>query len=432
MTLRVPRAPCHVLLCLALAAASGLAPAGCTPAPASVGGDAPARDDGPAVGDDYDVPEAPADDAAGCGEDCDLTEAVGLEVVPRQDPPPESDDPAPADPSEPSEPTEATEPTEPTEAAEDPALALDGPTEGSIMITKAYAGFHTQPSDSSSLRAVAPHGGVSSDSLHPQRNPSGTIPRGKRVTLVQVAPENGYLKVRYDGVNGWVKASKLVWRDPSLSRVEFALQPAARNAFFKHQILRSKWNKDGPLRSGNCAPTSLAMAANVLGKESAAHSVEQSIHRVRRLYDGGLHEREGTTRGEIHEAASELGLQVRGLTTDLAPSAALERLNNQLAAGRLVVLQGQPGKANAGPTDYERAFTRAYQAAIDNGASLPHSTYNFDGRHSILVLGRDGNGKYVVGDPISEVGFVAITASEMKDFMTRFTGQRGTGNAVWR
>ncbi|MCC7109455.1 MAG: hypothetical protein IT382_09215 [Deltaproteobacteria bacterium] len=408
----------RALAAVGLLLSAALAGAGCAPAPDDGEDPLPALDEGPAVGDAYDAPEPAADPAAGCGEDCDLSEVGGVEEVPREDP-------APPDP-------EGGDADAPSDAEDAPALALDGPVVGSTMITKGYAGFHRQPSDSSSLISVAPHGGVGSDSLHPQRSPSGTIPRGKRVTLMQVAPDHGYLKVRFDGVTGWVKASKLLWRDPSLSRVQFALQPAARNAFFKHQILRGKWNKDGPTSSGNCAPTSLAMAANVLGKESAAHSVEQSIHRVRRLYDGGLHEREGTTRGEIHEAASELGLHVHGLTSDLSPSAALTRLNNQLAAGRLVILQGQPGKPNAGPTDYERAFTRAYQAAIADGASLAHSSYNFDGRHSILVLGKDGNGKYVVGDPISEVGFVALSASELKDFMTRFTGQRGTGNAVWR
>lgn len=422
---------------LVLWAGLALAAAGCAPAPDDGEGPAPFADEGPAVGDAYEVPEPPADPAAGCGEDCDLSEAGGVEEVPREDPTAPGE--APADEPAPEDPASDEDPAPPEGAGSDeadaedaPTVALDGPAVGSTMITKGYAGFHRQPSDSSSLLSVAPHGGVSSDSLHPQRSPSGTIPRGKRVTLLQVAPDNGYLKVRFDGVAGWVKASKLLWRDPSLSRVAFALQPAARNAFFKHQILRGKWNKDGPTRSGNCAPTSLAMAANVLGKESAAHSVEQSIHRVRRLYDGGLHEREGTTRGEIHEAASELGLHVHGLTSDLSPSAALTRLNNQLGAGRLVILQGQPGKPNAGPTEYERAFTRAYQAAIADGANLAHSSYNFDGRHSILVLGKDGNSRYVVGDPISEVGFVALSASEMKDFMTRFTGQRGTGNAVWR
>lgn len=418
------------LAALLLAASAALAPA-CAPGePGSDERDAAGLDEGPAIGADYAEPDVPADPAAGCGEDCDIpAHAEVIEVTPT-DPSPPDDEAAPDEPGAPDE--EAAGADESDTGGSDSSIALDGPAVGSKMVTKRYAGFHRNANDDSALLSVAPHGGVSDDSLHPQRNPTGTIPPGHTVILQQVAPNNGYLKVKYAGVVGWVKSSKLAWRDPTLSRVQFALQPSVRNAFFKHQILRSKWNKDGPLHSGNCAPTSLAMAANILGKESATLSVEQSIHRVRRLYDGGLHESDGTTRGEIHEAAGELGLNVHGLTSDLSPSAALDRLNNQLAAGRLVVLQGQPGKPNAGPTAYEQAFTRAYRDAIEGGASLPHSSYNFNGRHSVLVLGKDGQGRYVVGDPISEVGFVAITAAEMKDFMTRFTGQRGTGNAVWR
>ncbi|MCC7074991.1 MAG: C39 family peptidase [Deltaproteobacteria bacterium] len=419
-----PRSWSRLLLAAAL-----MLPA-CAPAP-GVTEDLPPLDEGPAVGEEYAAPEVVAEAADRCGEDCDILAASEVVEVPRADPEtPEDDEEVEPDASAPSLGDDADDAA--LRSNDSDAVMLDGPVAGSTMVTRRYAGFHRHPSDASALLAVAPHGGVATDGRHPNPSPRGLVPPGKRVTLVQAAPQHGYLKVRFDGVTGWLKAAKLAWRDPSLSRVRFALQPSVRNAFFKHQILRSRWNKDGPTSSGNCAPTSLAMAANILGKERTGHSVEQSIHRVRHLYDGGLHEGEGTTRGEIYEAARELGLHVRGLGTDLSPAAALERVKRQLGAGRLVILQGQPGRPNHGPTTYERAFTRAYQAAIADGASLAHGSYNYDGRHSILVLGRDREGRYVVGDPISEVGFVALTGAELKDFMTRFTGQRGTGNAVWR
>jgi len=100
----------------------------------------------------------------------------------------------------------------------------------------------------------------------------------------------------------------------------------------------------------------------------------------------------------------------------------LTRIDQQLAAKRVVVLEGQPGIANAGATTYQKAFNRAYAAA---GLS---SSYTFDGRHSIPVLGKDSAGKYVVGDPISEVGMVALTGAELKDFFARWGD---SGNAVW-
>lgn len=310
--------------------------------------------------------------------------------------------------------------------------ASSGPVAGSHMIVTRYAGLHAHASSTSALLAVAPHGGVADDALHPYRNPRGVVPQGQAATLLDAVVHHGFMKVRVDGVVGFVAKSKLAWRRPGVGDVAFALEPAARNAFFKHQIHRSMWNKDGPLHSGNCAPTSLAMATRIFGKEPAGLSVEESIHRVRATYDGGLHEDSGTNRVEVKNAALALGLHVHTLSTSLSPSAALTRLNGQLALGRVVVLFGQPGAPGAGPTLYEKAFNRAYAAAINAGASLYHAHYDFNGHHAIVVVGKDASGRYVVGDPISEVGFITLTAAEMKDFMTRFTGNRGVGNALWR
>lgn len=319
----------------------------------------------------------------------------------------------------------------PVEGQTSQAATAARPVAGSKMITKAYAGFRRSASATAALIDVAPRG-VVPDSRHPSRNPVGLLPPGKTVTLLDPAPVNGFLRVQYAGRSGWILQRKLLFRNPTLTRVRLALQPAARHAFFKHQIRRPRWNKDGPLRSGNCSPTSLAMAVSILGAEPAGLSVEQSIHRVRAKYDPALRESIGTTRSQIETAARRLDLEVLGLRTDLPPDRALTRLNGQLSRGRLVVLNGVPGKKDSGPTLYERAFTRAYAVAIAGGATLRHRSYNYDGAHSILVLGRDASGRYVVADPISEVGYVALTSAEIRDFMTRFRYNRGTGIAVWK
>ena len=92
-----------------------------------------------------------------------------------------------------------------------------------------------------------------------------------------------------------------------------------------------------------------------------------------------------------------------------------------------------PGVVRGGPVAGSgQRWLSPPRAAIRRGARLRHRSYDFNGGHSILVLGRDANGRYVVGDPISEVGYLAITGGELKDFMTRFTGARGVGNAVWK
>lgn len=292
---------------------------------------------------------------------------------------------------------------------------------GAKILVRGYVTFRSAPSSTASaLTTVDPSGGVT-DSAHGGGMPRGQLTPGQVVTLASATKTSGYYRVTYDGKTGWLPASWLEPLNTSGSRVAFALGTRARNAFFKHQLHRSKWNKDGPYSSGTCAPTSLAMAVSFFGKEPAGLSVEQSIHRARLSY-GATSDSTGTFRAQITTGAKKLGLGVKSLDTRLSLAAMLSRLDTQLAARRAVVLEGQPGLANAGATTYQKAFNRAYAAA---GLS---SSYTFDGRHSIVVLGKDSSGKYVVGDPLSEVGMVTLTGAELKDFFARWGG---TGNAVW-
>jgi hypothetical protein len=282
------------------------------------------------------------------------------------------------------------------------------------MLVRGYVSFRSAPrSDAGTLTSVEPVGGIT-DSAHGGGMTRGLIPPGQLVTLITGTKTSGYYQVRYANQSGWVSASWLASIDPTQRRADFAAQPTVRNAFFKHQLHRTRWNKDGPYSSGTCAPTSLAMAVHAFGREPAGLSVEESIHRVRVTY-GATTDSTGTFRAQITTAARALGMTVHVLDTRLSTADMLTRLDGQLAAHRMVVLEGQP------TSTYQLAFTRAYQAE-----SLTNR-YTFAGRHSIVVLGRDGTG-YVVGDPLSEVGMVRLTGAELKAF---FTSWGGTGNAVW-
>lgn len=293
---------------------------------------------------------------------------------------------------------------------------------GAKLLVRGYVTFRSAPSSTASaLTTVDPNGGVT-DSAHGGGMPRGQLTPGQVVTLASATKTSGYYRVTYDGKTGWLPASWLEPLNTSGSRVAFALGARVRNAFFKHQLHRSKWNKDGPYSSGTCAPTSLAMAVSFFGKEPTGLSVEESIHRARLSY-GATSDSTGTYRAQITTGAKKLGLSVKSLDTRLSLASMLSRIDTQLAAKRAVVLEGQPGIANAGATTYQKAFNRAYAAA---GLS---NSYTFDGRHSIVVLGKDtASGKYVVGDPLSEVGMVTLTGAELKDFFARWGG---TGNAVW-
>ena len=222
--------------------------------------------------------------------------------------------------------------------------------------------------------------------------------------------------------------------DTAKNPVDFFLSLSAshRNAFYKRQSHRSQWNADGPSMSGNCAPTSLAMATHILGHEPAHLSVEQSIHRVRSIY-GDSSDLGGTSLSQIYTAAasSTLDLHATKLWSALSPSASLTRLDGELAKKHMVVLAGVPGQVGSTRSIYEKAFDSAYSAAgLSAVYGFDPDSCNCSGTHSILVAGKDASGDYVVGDPMSEIGFLAISAAAMKDYMSRWT-YSGTGNAVW-
>lgn len=290
---------------------------------------------------------------------------------------------------------------------------------GAKLLVRTWTILRTSASTgASAVTNIEPHGGVS-DGSHGSGMPLGMLPPGQVVVLQSGAQSNGHWKVKYDGQVGWILASRVAAIDPAAHPVAVALR--YRNAFFKHQLHRPSWNKDGPYSSGTCAPTSLAMAARIFGKEPMGLSIEQSIHRSRQSY-GVSSDAVGTNRYQIRTGALNLGLSVATFSTVGTPAAMLTRIDGQLAKKRVFVLEGQSGDSSSASA-YQAAFNRKYAAA---GVTR---RYTFDGKHSIAVFGRDAaTGGYVVADPISEVGVVVLTAGELKDFFVRWGG---TGNAVW-
>jgi hypothetical protein len=181
------------------------------------------------------------------------------------------------------------------------------------------------------------------------------------------------------------------------------------NKFFKRQVRHPKWNPTGPLFSGNCAPTSLAMAAKIFHREPAGLTIEQSIDRVRVMMnkpsDSG-----GASSAQVRLGAQRLGLKLRAMPKG--------DLDEELAKKHVVVLMGYPGlDGTSSPSAYQKAFrTAGYY-------------YTFDGFHSIAVFGKTATGKYVVADPLSKIGVITMTRAQMSDYWKRWGG---SGTAVWR
>ena len=285
---------------------------------------------------------------------------------------------------------------------------------GDLLLVLRYAPLRKAPNNAAGLEDIhAGHG------VH-EGHPRGYVPPGQRVVVLDEPRTNGFYRVTYRNSAGWLSGKKLAPVDESVHPVKFARRAAVRDAFFMHQIKRSKWNKDGPLSSANCAPTSLAMAAKIFDLATPGRTIERGIHEARNSYGATADEGDGTSRAEIREGARNLGFEVHELGTNLASAQAeMDRLDTQLGFKRVVVLEGQPYGSDGAA--YRSRMTAAFH---DAGVSR---TYTFQGRHSILVVSQLDNGEYLVADPISEVGMVTMSRAQLKSFI-KYWG--GTGNAL--
>jgi len=193
---------------------------------------------------------------------------------------------------------------------------------------------------------------------------------------------------------------------PPLGPVEKAL--AKPNEYFKRQVYHPKWNPDGPLFSGNCAPTSLAMIAEVFSKEPAGLSIQESIVRVRKLMDKWS-DSGGATLDQLRLGATRLGLKWRAMTAS--------DLDFELGKKHMVAMTGNPGiDGSTTRSAYQKAFiARGY-------------AYTWSGKHSIAIFGKLATGHYLVADPLSKIGTITLTSAEMHDFWKRWGG---AGTALW-
>lgn len=164
---------------------------------------------------------------------------------------------------------------------------------------------------------------------------------------------------------------------------------------------RGPYNPTGPARSGNCGPASLAMAVKAFGLEPHGLTVEQSIDRVRKLMTGNTDDHDPTNDAERERGARKAGLHVEHMSN-------MSGLDRQLAAGHMITLTGRPVGA------YRTAFP---------------SYSDFDGLHSILVVGKTKDGRYVVNDPLSHFGPRTMTRAQLSAFWSK---GGGSGTAVWR
>jgi hypothetical protein len=169
---------------------------------------------------------------------------------------------------------------------------------------------------------------------------------------------------------------------------------AASQAAFISQN-RSQFNLGATDGNLDCGPACLAMAARLLGVVNQpvdGSNAESLISDVREKMTNNNNHMQITTLDQLETGAQRLGLRTQEVT-------GLAGIDAALANGCPVISYGNPSDPGAyGPT-------------------LTAAQYNqFDGKHNILVTGKVGN-NYIIDDPLSNVGELTITPSQLQAYI---------------
>lgn len=182
--------------------------------------------------------------------------------------------------------------------------------------------------------------------------------------------------------------------------------------FFKTQYWHSKYNSDGPSRSYNCGPASVAMIMSLVGKEPPGISTETSIDHARYLMkpnDWGVTTRHGikvldedgefTNWNNIRTGIGNLGKRAED-------GYSWEDIDRFLSEGKPMVAYGY----------YDWNWRNQFP---DYNATGSGSVYHFN-----TILGKTSTGKYIVADPMYRGGPVEMTRSQISVFFNNKYGVR--------
>jgi hypothetical protein len=194
---------------------------------------------------------------------------------------------------------------------------------------------------------------------------------------------------------------------------------------FKRQVWDRKWNRDpdAPRYSGHCAIASLAMAVEAFGLEkkgldTTTHSKDQdTIDAVaRHMPNKFMIEKNGghtwltdlpgdKTAAGTYAYQEKAAAKAMGLQQDQHAGMSMSAIDQALAKGHMICLGGEAGSK--------------YRAA---------EGHSFSGGHSILVVGKTDDGRFLVMDPLSRKGPTKLTRAQLADYDTRGY----TSTEVWR
>ena len=158
----------------------------------------------------------------------------------------------------------------------------------------------------------------------------------------------------------------------------------------------SKYNAAPAAGNRDCGPASVVMTLKLLGRTvpgaSPTASPQRLINRVRQLA-GSVSNAASTSNHELARAIRAAGAQ----TSEIADA---RSIRSAVMSGRPVILNGNPRNSGA----YGRSFSSAQMAP-------------YDGAHWIVVSGFDAKaGKFIINDPLSKVGPVKVTPTQLEAY----------------
>jgi hypothetical protein len=170
------------------------------------------------------------------------------------------------------------------------------------------------------------------------------------------------------------------------------------------QVNHPQYNPNGPWRSNNCGPASLAMALRAFGVPANGATVqrpgdiERFIDETRFLMQGHRNDGALTHPDDIHRGAAAAGLHTQ-------TTSGIDAIDRALAEGKMVVSLGNPA---------------GYHARVGS-----NNAYYYNGLHFVLVTGKRGD-NYIINDPLSKVGPLEISRQELTNYLrTVYSGVAG-------
>lgn len=175
---------------------------------------------------------------------------------------------------------------------------------------------------------------------------------------------------------------------------------------------------DIPYLFSDCGPTSAVTLASALGllPHPSAQGASKAIDAMRdRALGFDSHTSQPTHGGQMATALTAVGARCEHLSGNLAS------VDKALAEGKMLMIAGNPWNA------WGREMSKGPQG---NQNQLSYLNSKDPGGHWVALLGKTPEGRYLVSDPLSKVGAIAVSGEQLQQYF-RDGGRSSGALSVW-